>query len=477
MHYSAFYRKKYRLVLPARASFWYTAAAVAERGVGFIFTPIFTRLLTAEEYGLYPLYTSFMGLFTVFITLELSGNLIYRGICKFREREGEFMRASLGIMSFSALLFGTAISISGRQMSALTGLSVSVLSFLAIQVYLNGIVNLYTARERYYYRYKSAILPNLLISVISSVLAFVITRFFGVGAPGRIYAYLVITAIIAIPLCASVMAGGIVFSKDVLRFIIKEAIPLLPHFIATGISVQAGRAIVGVFRGESELAVYSVVFSMGVVISLISGGITSSLTPWISRKLSHGAAHSTAELNNINSLIQRVTAPLCIAVLIFLCFSREALLVLAPIEYQAGLGALFPIAISVLLTFVATVQTAVMLYYGATVAVSAASVATALLNLSLNLFFTPYFGYMAAAFIQLGCSFLSVLLGALAIRVKSGTRLSYSGYINSISFTALASAVVFAMRVSFGARLLFALALILLFILKAAPLRNLIVRK
>ena len=84
--------------MPARASVWYTVCGVIERGVGFIFTPIFTRALTPEEYGLYPLYVSFMSLFTIVITLELSGNIIYRGLSKYRGREDEFISSTLGIV-------------------------------------------------------------------------------------------------------------------------------------------------------------------------------------------------------------------------------------------------------------------------------------------------------------------------------------------------------------------------------------------
>lgn len=437
--------------------------------MGFVFTPIFTRILTAAEYGLYPLYTSFMGLFTVFITLELSGNIIYRGLSKFRGREGEFMRASLGIMSFSAMIFAVVLALFGNLLSALTGLSVSLLSFLGIQIYLNGIVNLYTARQRYYYRYKSATLPNFAISVLSPFLAFVITRFFGVGAPGRIYAYLVVTAIIALPLAAVIMKDGIVFSKEVLFFITRTAIPLVPHFIAASMSIQAGRAIVGVFRGEGELAVYSVVFSMSVVLSLISGGITSSLSPWISRKMSHGGAN----VKSINALTQRIMQPLCIITLIFLCFSREALLVLAPIEYQVALGALFPLAVSVLLTFVSTVQTAIILCCGAPGVISSASVVTALLNLSLNLFLTPIYGYMASAFIQVFCSLLLVLLGSLYINA-AGMKVSYTGHITPIIVTAAIGALVFAIGASLSARILLSVALLLVLLKRLDAIRHIV---
>jgi len=470
LQFSAFANKKYKIVLPARASFWYTAAAALERGVGFIFTPLFTRLLTAEEYGLYPLYTSFMGLFTVFITLELSGNIIYRGISKFRGREREFMRACLGVMSLSALIFGAALAAFGTFFVRLTGLSVPILSFLVIQVYLNGIVNLYTARERYYYRYRAAILPNFIISTLSPALAFIMIRFFGVGAPSRIYAYLVITIAIAIPLAAAIMQGGVTFSREVLRFVVRASLPLLPHFIAVSVSAQAGRAIVGVFRGEGELAVYSVVFSMGFIFSLISGGISSSLSPWISRKLSHGGA----DILKIHKATQRIVAPLCILTLISLCFSREALLVLAPPGYQQALGALFPIAISVLLSFISTVQAAIILYYDGTVTVSAASVAVALVNLSLNLLLTPVYGYMASAFIQAAGSLLLVLVGSVGIRMRAGVSLSYARHIIPIIISAAVCALIFAMSESFSARLLLAIALILLLITQLNKIKWLI---
>ena len=474
MHYTAFYKNRYRLSLPVRASFWYTAAAVLERGAALIFTPFFTRLLTPSEYGVYSLYTSFMGIFTVFITLELSGNVVYRGLSRFRGREAEFMRAALGVISLSALLFAVMLSALGNQLSAITGLSRQTLSFLAIQVYLNGIVNLYTARERYRYRYGRAILPNLAISVISPALAFAITRFFGVGAPSRIYSFIVVTALIALPLAASVMEGGVRFSADALKFVYSVSLPLLSHFVAASVSAQAGRAIVGIFRGEGELAVYSVVFSLGFVFSLVTGGLLSSLSPWISQKLSHGGNAASSSVKAVHNTVGGLMPPVCIASLIFLCFSREALFILAPSEYQAALLCIVPITLFVLLSFVLAVQTSIILYYDAGAMMSAASVASALLNLSLNLLLTPVYGYIAASIIQAGGALVSVLLYTLAIRVRSGIRLPYSRYVFPLILTAAVGTLAVAMSAVPAARVLLAFALTLLFVRSAAPLRKFI---
>ena len=50
---------------------WSVISALLSRGAGVIFTPIFTRILTPSEFGVYSLYTSLMGLFTAICTLDI----------------------------------------------------------------------------------------------------------------------------------------------------------------------------------------------------------------------------------------------------------------------------------------------------------------------------------------------------------------------------------------------------------------------
>ena len=64
--------------LPARAGIWGIISSVVARGVGVVGTPIFTRLLTPAEYGLYPLYTTWAALIGVVATMGLTGSAIYR---------------------------------------------------------------------------------------------------------------------------------------------------------------------------------------------------------------------------------------------------------------------------------------------------------------------------------------------------------------------------------------------------------------
>ena len=42
--------------LPAKASIWYMLCSVLQKGISVITTPIFTRILSTEQYGLVSIY-------------------------------------------------------------------------------------------------------------------------------------------------------------------------------------------------------------------------------------------------------------------------------------------------------------------------------------------------------------------------------------------------------------------------------------
>ena len=86
-------QRKSGLRLPARASLWYVLSSAAARGVSMLGTPIFTRLLSPEEYGLYPLFNLWLGLFFAFATLELTGSALYRALQRFEGERAQVLSA------------------------------------------------------------------------------------------------------------------------------------------------------------------------------------------------------------------------------------------------------------------------------------------------------------------------------------------------------------------------------------------------
>lgn len=58
-----------------------------------ITTPIFTRLLTTQEYGEFNVFNSWLSIVTVFVTLNLYNGVFTRGLVKYEEDRDRYASA------------------------------------------------------------------------------------------------------------------------------------------------------------------------------------------------------------------------------------------------------------------------------------------------------------------------------------------------------------------------------------------------
>ena len=83
--------KKYKsLPVQIKASVCFLICSFLQKGISTITTPIFTRLLSAAEYGQYNTFNSWLSILTVFITLYLSAGVYSQGLVKFENERDVF---------------------------------------------------------------------------------------------------------------------------------------------------------------------------------------------------------------------------------------------------------------------------------------------------------------------------------------------------------------------------------------------------
>ena len=405
-------KTKFKITLPARASVWYTIVAFFERSAGVIFTPIFTRLLTPSEYGVYSLYTSWLGVFTVIASLEITGGVVYRGLLKFKSEIESYISSALGLLILSTLISLTLYLTFGRRLNDLTGLTTGITLLLFFQILLAGIENLYMARLKFHYTYKSHAAISLTIALLSPLLSIMLIKATRLGGVSRIIAPIITSAAVAVPIFFIILKKSKrLFRGEFWRFILKFNLPLLPHFLALSVIAQAGKIIIGRYLGGAELGKYSVAFSAGFIVSLVTYGISSALQPWINRKL------ISCEERRINDTAEALFSLAVISTLSFFCIIPEIFSIFASREYYEAIGAVYPIAISVVISFLTSTVSTAISYYEKNLFLTISSVSIAALSVSLNLFAVPRLGYIAAALIQLFSSFLMLFLSYFTLRL------------------------------------------------------------
>ena len=466
-------KKRAVITLPAKASVFYTLTGAFERGINVLFTPIFTRLLTPGEYGVYPLYTSWLGILTVFLSLELSGSIIYRALTKYRAKQYELIMNSYIILSFLSALAFLIVGIFPELFENILSLPRKYIYFLILQIFINGVINLYISLCKYSYRYKLPALINLLNAFISPALAFLFIYSFNIRNGARIISPLIIGIIIALPLFIYVLRSADAMpSADIIKYLLSLSLPLLPHFLSLTVMSQSGKIFIGKFYGEEAVAKYSLVFSVGFLFTLFTTGIQSSLLPWINRKLSHGAG------NTVDLLCERLFKLFSLISLLSITFMREGLLILAPREYSDALVAVYPISISVLLSFLSTILYTVIVYYGRSYYVTLSSIASAIISIGLHLLITRRLSYLGAALTQAIGSLILVILYAIILGgVLKKNSFKPINYVKIILFAIAISTLIFIFRTSIFSRILLFIAIFLMAIPQSIDLYRLVREK
>ena len=462
-------KRKSRLNVPALAGLWYTASSVIERGSAIIFTPIYTRLLLPEQYGVFSIYTSIIGIVSVFATLEISGTAVYKGLRQFKDKD-KFMSASLGLISLSSLLSLSVYALLQNKINRQTGLSTPLTLILFFQVFLNGVRALRISRAKFSYDKRLPLIEGIFFSSLIPAVSIALILLFDKDEYARIFAMLFASFIFAIPILFSVLRKGRfrLFDKDVWKFILSYTLPSLPHYLSMALIWQIGKITVGRAFSAADAALLSIAISVGLIPTLLTVGIQSALLPWISRKLyEEGRGRE-----KIYSLISKVFLPLSLCVVLFLLLCPEVFWLLGSKNYAAALPAVYPVCASVPLVFLSNVFSAEIAHYGRTYLVTVGSLSGALFCLFFNLLFTFRLGFVFSA-ASILISFLIIVITYSIVLKRKFKHFELPIKRLFAIYAAFILLVILAMllRISFAARALLGAAVLLLLLPNLRELR------
>lgn len=452
-------REHTRLNSQAKASLLSVTSNILCRGIGFLFTPIFTRILSPAEYGIYPLYVSLMGIFTVIITLEASGGFIYRALSKFGEKEKDsFLSSILGAEIIFTLLFSLLYLIFKKEINSLTSLSTSLTLVLFMQIFLNSAEGIYFAQKRYEGKYTSVSVINIARGIVTPLLSLLLIKL-GFSGRGRIFAPLLVSTMISLPIITVIIKRGrVLFKKEVWRYIFKLLLPMLPHYLATSLLAGCDKIIIARVLSESDVGRYSAVYSIGFMVSLATSGLMLVLTPWLMKNLKGGCERQISEV--CSSSVKLIV----FATLFFLSVLPEVLkIVVAPEYYESGAVA-YIAALAVVFSFLAGFFGNILLYYEKPFIITKNSLICATLTVILSVALIKSIGIVGGAVMTLFSYILLFIENAVSVYRNTERKniLNVKAYFSYFAFMFIFAGVIFYLRFSLAARALITLALLLM---------------
>lgn len=129
-----------------KSGFWYTLANFTTKAMGFLTIPIFTRLLSHEEFGLYSNYASWLQTFTVFVTLNLSSTFISARFDFDKDFDG-YVSSVLALSSLSVICWTFLISLFPNWFAFITGVDIRYLFVMMLYLLFFRLLKCFRLRK------------------------------------------------------------------------------------------------------------------------------------------------------------------------------------------------------------------------------------------------------------------------------------------------------------------------------------------
>lgn len=402
-------KEKYgKISIPVKASLWFVICSILQKGIALITVPVFTRLMTTEQYGFFSTYTSWYSIILVFTSLNLYYGVFNNAMVKYKNDRARYISSMQGLTLTITLCCFALYLVFMNRINQILGMPTKLILMLFIQLLFAPSFEFWLASNRFEYSYVKIVRVTLCKSVLNPFLGIILVLLSDDKAVARILSLVIVEVTFSgIIMLLQFANGKVFFEGKYWKYAFFFNLPLLPHYLSGQILNQSDRIMISKYVGNTAVAKYSVAYSIGLLTNIITNAINGSFTPWFYQKLKE------REYDNIRKVVIIITMIMAIMSTILMLFGPEIIFIMAPIEYQDAKYVIPPVASSVLFIFLYNIFANIEFYFEKRKFVLYGSILSAGLNVLLNFIFIPLFGYFAAAYTTLICYILYCAMHAI----------------------------------------------------------------
>ena len=383
---------------PAKASIWYTFCNVLQKGIAFIVVPIYTRLLTKAEYGLYSTFQSWRDIIIIFATLNLYCGVFTKAMVDLKDDRDSYTSSMQGLSTIISVLLFIAYCPFRNAVNSFIEMDFSTVCLMFAYYIFYPAFLFWSVRQRVEYKYVKMIIVTLLIAVLIPMISLLLLYYSDLREKAVIWGYLLVNIVIGF--CFYVInfsKGKLFFSKCFWKRALIFNLPLIPHYLALIVLGQSDRIMIQKMVGDDEVAIYSLAYQVSMLMTIVISGIDNALVPWEYERFKN------KDFSIVSSVCIKIAVAIGILVFFTVLVSPEIVLILGGEKYIDSIKVIPPVAVSVFFIFLYGLFCSIEFYYGSTQYVMIASSTAALLNICLNYFFIRLAGYIAAGYTTLFC--------------------------------------------------------------------------
>ena len=380
-------------------------ATVLVRAVNLISVPIFSRLLSTAEYGQVDVFMTYVNIFMVILGLDFQG-AVGKGRLDHEEDADRYMTSSLLFTTISAAVIVLIINLAFPIFEIMFSLPRWAVNIMFIYSYAMFVMAYKSTEYNFYFEYKKNMKMSVTVAVCNLILSIILiqTLFKTNHFLGRILGATLPTVVCAVILYIHFgRRGKWAFEKEHIKYSWDFGVPLIPHNLSHMVLASADKVMINSMISASASGIYSLAYTLGMMIQVASEAMNQVFSPWQFRKLQSGQEKLIKETQRWYLLAY------CVIAIAVLAISPEMLKIIGDKEYWEGTTMIMWVVFSMFLNFVYTLYVNIEFFYKKTALISMGTIFAAILNVVLNAIFLKRLGY------QFGAISTVVAYGALLV--------------------------------------------------------------
>lgn len=396
----------------AKIGIIYTISNMLVKGMAFLTTPIFARMLTKAEYGDFSNIASWANIISIVVTLQLYVSIV-RAKYDYNEKIEQYLSSILVLGNIITLVWWGIVELNISFFEGFFDMSRFYIRIIFIYAIFSPAMQILTYKSRIYSKYKAVVCFTWITLITSFGGSVLLVAIMENRLDGRTIGNYLLISVVDVFLWGYILVRGRCVSPRYWLYALSFSVPLIPHELAGQLLLSSDRIIIKRLCGPETAADYSLAYTVSTIASVLLSSLNQAWQPWMYDKIEEG---DTDQIYKYSIPYTLAYAAGCIGIMLV---GPEVVLIVGGKSYLESNYVIPPVCFGIMLQFVYTLYANIEFYKKKTAWISAATLVAAVINVALNFIMIPIFGYMVAAYTTAIGFAVMVIFHYLVVRFRT----------------------------------------------------------
>lgn len=378
---------------------FFVFAQLCVRGLTFLVTPVYTRMLSRAQYGQIRVYESWLliGYTAMSLCLWRSADVAKYD---YKDKFNDYISSVQFLSHIAVIGFFAICMVFRKTVQEFCDMDDLMFYFWFLYVFTYTSMLYLQRRDKQLFHYKFSTAATFLTIIPGTFLSvFLIWHGRVLGLTDQLVSRRVIGyytpqiiggAVIAVLLF--IQGHKTLFNKQYWAYGLAFSLPLMPEALSIQVMNQSDKIMIQKMIGRGASGIFALATTVSFIIWILEDSVWNAWIPWLYEKISEDRVSEVEKpwivvmhLFGLLSWILVVMAP-------------EEIRILGPKKYYTAVWLIAPMVSGTLFRFYSYSYSAIQNYYKNTRYVAAGTISTMVLNVILNYVCILHFGYRAAAY-------------------------------------------------------------------------------